>query len=411
MASLQTRCAAVGAVPYRARVLTPYRELLATPGGKRFSGSAFVARMPISMIGLGIVLLVVSERDRYGLAGAVSATFALVNAAAAPAIARLVDRHGQSRILAPAVALHVTALALFVLLVTVGAPTWTFYAAAAAAGCFGPSIGSLVRARWGHVLGSGSRLQTAYAFESVLDELIFVLGPLLVTVLATQISPQAGLLTAAGLLAVGSAALLGHRASEPPAAHGHEEGHPSAFRSPGLPVLMLMMAFIGGVFGSVEISAVAFADESGQRGLAGPLLACYAGGSAVSGLLFGAIHWTVTARRRLLLGATVMTVTVTTLPFATSTPVLALCLFLAGLGIAPTLISGFSLVERMVPAGTVTEGLTWATTGLIVGFSGATWVSGRLVDSVGVHRAFTVAIGSGLCALAVCGTAYRRLPR
>jgi predicted MFS family arabinose efflux permease len=392
-------------------VLRPYRELLATPGGKAFSGAAFVARMPIAMVGLGIVLLVVAEYGSYGLAGAVSATFALVNAASAPVIARLVDRHGQRTVLAPAVVLHSAGLALFITLASVDAPTWSLYASAAGAALFGPSIGSLVRARWGHVLGRDPRLHTAYAYESVLDELIFVLGPLLVTVLATRVRPQAGLLTALALLVVGSAALLAHRASEPPAGHGHEEGHPSALRSPGLPTLMVTMAVIGGVFGAVEISAVAFADEEGRRALAGPLLACYAGGSMIAGLLFGAVRWAVSARRRLLLGAGAMTLTVTTLPWVDSTAVLAGCLFLAGLGIAPTLISGFSLVEQMVPAGTVTEGLTWATTGLIVGFSAATWLSGQLVDSEGVGPAFAVATASGACALAVCGLAYQRLPR
>jgi MFS family permease len=392
-------------------VLSPYRDLLATPGGKVFSGAAFVARMPIAMMGLGIVLLVVAEKDRYGLAGAASATFALVNAAAAPAIARLIDRHGQARVLVPAVALHVSFLTTFVVLVSAGAPTWTYFPSVAAAGCFAPSIGSLVRARWGHVLGSGRRLQTAYAYESVVDEMIFVLGPLLVTVLATRVNPQTGLLVAAGLLASGTAGLLAHRASEPPPAAGHEGGHPSALRSAGLVQLMLVMLFIGGVFGSVEISAVAFADEAGRTGLAGPLLACYAGGSAFAGIVFGAVHWQVSARRRLLLGATAMTVTVTSLPFVDSAWALAGFLFLAGLGIAPTLISGFSLVQRIVPAGTVTEGLTWATTGLVVGLSACTWISGRLVDSSGVPASFSVAVGSGLCALAVCAAAYRRLPR
>jgi predicted MFS family arabinose efflux permease len=174
---------------------------------------------------------------------------------------------------------------------------------------------------------------------------------------------------------------------------------------------MFVMVFIGGVFGSVEISAVAFADEIDRPGLAGPFLACYAGGSAVAGLLFGAVHWTVSARRRLLLGAAAMAVTVMTLPAVEQVPVLAVALFVAGLGIAPTLISAFSLVERLVPAGTVTEGLSWTITGLIVGFAASTWLSGRIVDDIGVSQAFGVAIGSGLCALVVCALTYRRLPR
>jgi MFS family permease len=392
-------------------VLTPYRDLLATPGGKVFSGAAFVARMPIAMIGLGIVLLVVSAEDRYGLAGAVSATFALVNAVAAPVISRLVDRLGQTTVLAPAVALYAGFLSVFVVLVSLRAPVWTYFATAALTGVFAPSIGSLVRARWGYVLGSGKRLTTAYAYESVLDEVIFVVGPLLVTVLATKVAPQAGLLSAVVLVVAGTAFLLAHRASEPPAHAGHADDHPSALRSPGLGLLMVVMAFIGGVFGAVEISTVAFADHAGRAGLAGPLLACYAGGSATSGLVFGAIHWQVSARRRLMLGATTMTVTVVSLPFVGSLGVLALCLFVAGLGIAPTLISAFSLVERMVPEGTVTEGLTWSTTGLIVGFSAATWLSGRLVDDAGVSEAFTVAVGSGLLGLVISGSSYRRLPR
>lgn len=391
-------------------MLRPYLDLLAVPGGRAFSGAAFVARLPIAMVGLGIVLLVVAEAGRYGLAGALSATFALVNAVAAPAIARLVDRYGQRKVVAPAVVLHALGMAAFVTLVTAAAPLWSVYVAVAAAGLAGPSVGSLVRARWSHVLGTDPRLHTAYAFESVLDEAIFVLGPLLATVLATRVAPQAGLVAAVVLLGVGTTGLLAHGSSEPPPASGHQDGHPSALRSPGLMPLMAVMVFVGGAFGSVEISAVAFADESGRPALAGALLASYAAGSMVAGLLFGAVTWRVSARRRLLLGALVMTATATSLPWIGSTPVLAAFLFLAGVGIAPTLISGFSLVERMVPSGTVTEGLTWATTGLVVGFSAATWVSGRLVDSAGVPAAFSVATLSGLSALAVCAAAFRRLP-
>ena len=74
---------------------------------------------------------------------------------------------------------------------------------------------------------------------------------------------------------------------------------------------------------------------------------------------------------------------------------------LAGVGIAPTLISAFSLSERVVPAAALTEGLTWMTTALVIGFSAATWLSGRLVDSAGVPWAFAVATASGSVALLV----------
>ncbi|MGZ4609705.1 MAG: MFS transporter, partial [Actinomycetes bacterium] len=241
-------------------MLRPYRELLSTPGGLAFSSAGFVARMPIAMLGLGIVLLVVAHSGRYGLAGAVSATFALVNALAAPLIARLVDRLGQSRVLLPTVALHAFWLVGFVLLAAGGAPTWTLFATAAAAGFFAPSVGSMVRARWGHVLGSGRRLQTAYSYESVLDELIFVLGPLIVTVIATQVSAQAALFTALAFLVIGSLALLAQRSSEPPPSPTHQHSGRPALLARGMPVVVTMMVFVGGVFGGVEISAIGFAD-------------------------------------------------------------------------------------------------------------------------------------------------------
>ncbi len=398
-------------IPYRALVLRPYRRLLATPGGRVFSTAGFVARMPIAMIGLGIVLLVVSRGGRYGTAGALSATFAVVNAFATPAVSRLVDRFGQRRILTPAIAVGATGVLIFVILVTVDAPLWSFYLSIAVAGSAWPSIGSLVRARWSHVLGTDPRVHTAYAYESVLDEATFVLGPLIVTLLATRVAPQAGLLTAVLLLSAGSVAMLAHRDSEPRPAPADGGTHPSALTSPGLPWLMLVLLFVGGVFGSVEISAVAFADEAGNRSTAGLLLACYAGGSMISGLLFGAVTWRVSARRRLLLGAAMMTATATTLPWIDSEPLLGAALFLAGVGIAPTLISAFSLVERIVPARNVTEGLTWATTGLVIGFSMSTWLAGQLVDGPGVTAAFSVASGSGLAAVVVATVAIRRLPR
>jgi MFS family permease len=390
-------------------VLRPYRELFATPGGLAFSSAGFVARMPISMIGLGIVLLVVAHSGRYGLAGTISAVFALVNALSAPAIARLVDRLGQRRVLGPTVVLHSIWLVAFIVLVSEDAPTWTLFGTVIAAGVFEPSVGSLVRARWGHVLGSGPRLQTAYSFESVLDEVVFVLGPLLVTVLATQVSEQAGLVAALVLLLVGSFALTAQRSSEPPASPGHEHGRRSALTTPGLLLVLALMFFLGGVFGAAEISIIGFADQVGHKALAGPLLACYAGGSMVAGILYGAVHWKWPLARRLLVGSLAMTVTVAALPFIHSTGVLAPWLFVAGLGIAPTLITSFSLVERLVPAAQLTEGLTWATTGIVVGFACAQPITGRLVDERSAREAFTVGAVSGVLAVLICLIGYRRL--
>jgi MFS family permease len=396
-------------LPYRSHVLRPYRELLATPGGLAFSSAGFIARMPISMMGLGIVFLVVARSGRYGLAGAISAVFALVNALSAPAISRLVDRLGQRRVLIPVVVLHGVWLVGFIVLASRDAPKWTLFVTVAGAGLFEPSVGSLVRARWGYVLGSVPRLQTAYSFESVVDEVIFIIGPLIVTVLATQFAEQAGLLAALVLLLAGSLALTAQRATAPPVAPRNEHSGRSALSASGMPLLMTFMFFLGGVFGGVEISAIGFADQHGQASLAGPLLACYAGGSMVAGVIYGSFRWRWSLPRRLVTGALTMTLTITVLPFVHRPAVLAVCLFVAGLGIAPTLISGFSLVERLVPPGQLTEGLTWATTGIVVGIAFASPVAGRLVDDLDARRAFVVGVVSGVLAVAVCLAGLPRL--
>jgi MFS family permease len=359
-------------------VLRPYRELFATPGGLAFSSAGFVARMPISMLGLGIVLLLVAHGGGYGRAGAISAVFAIVNALAAPVISRLVDRLGQSRVLPPTVVLHSVWLVAFIGLASKEAPTWTLVLTVAAAGLFEPSVGSLVRARWGHALGSGPRLMTAYSFESVLDEVIFILGPLIVAVLATQVAAQAGLLAALVLLLVGSFALLAQRASEPPVAPRREHSDRSPLSAPGMALVLTFMVFLGGVFGGVEIATIGFADQHGHAALAGPLLACYAGGSMVAGIVYGAFRWRWSLPRRLVSGALTMTLTIAALPFVHRPGVLAVCLVVAGLGTAPTLISAFSLVER-------------------------------LVDDTGARQAYTVGVVSGGLAVVICLIGLRRL--
>jgi MFS family permease len=390
-------------------MLGPYRQLLAIPGARVFSTAAFVARMPIAMMSLGIVLLVAGRTGKYAVAGTLAATYALVNALSSPMIARLVDRLGQRRVLVPAVAVHAVCLLGFVAMVSAGAPSWTWFLTAAATGASAPPIGSLVRARWGYVVEPGPRLQTAYSLEAVVDEFIFVMGPLLVTLLSTRVDDRAGLLAALGFLVAGSVLFVRHRSSEPPATPRHEPASASVLRVRGMGALVLAMTFIGGVFGGVEISAIAFADEDGRPALAGPFLASYALGSMLAGLRYGALQWRTPLTRRFLVGAAVMTVTVALLPFVHHPAVLAPLLFVAGVGCAPTLIAGLSLVERLVPVARVTEGLTWATTGLIVGLSVASSITGWLVDEVGARLAFTVAGASGAAAVITCAIAYRSL--
>ncbi len=195
--------------------LRSYLSLLRTPGAKGFSSAAFVARMPLSMIGIGSVLLVERESGSYAVAGTVSATAAFVQAVGAPYFARLTDRYGQDKIALPAALASASAMVGLVLAVRLHAPSWTFYVCAALAGLLLPSIGSMVRARWSRIYSGTARLHTAYSFESVVDEAVFLIGPVLVTFLTTSVAPSSGLSAVAAFLAVGTVALCLQRSTQP----------------------------------------------------------------------------------------------------------------------------------------------------------------------------------------------------
>jgi MFS family permease len=166
-------------------VLGSYRTILRLPGAWQFTTAGFVARLPISMFGLGIVLLVADRTGSYGLAGTVSAAQVVAAAAVSPFGARLADRYGQARVVPLLALLFCLGTGLMILAVESDQPTPLPHAAAMLAGAMMPQIGSNVRARWCHTITERRQLDTAFALEAVVDEMIFVVGPVLVTVLAT----------------------------------------------------------------------------------------------------------------------------------------------------------------------------------------------------------------------------------
>ena len=194
----------------------PYRDLFRTPGVKGFVIAGFVGRMPMAMLGIAVVLLISALTGSYSTAGAVSATVSIAFAVAAPLSGRLADMYGQAKVLIPLALVHGTALTALMLLAGNHAPAWTLFVAGAVAGASATSLGSMVRARWTHLLGGSARLHTAFSFESVADEVIFVSGPTLVTGLATLVNPYAGVLLSLALGGAGTFAFAVQRRTEPP---------------------------------------------------------------------------------------------------------------------------------------------------------------------------------------------------
>lgn len=381
-------------------MLASYRRILAHPGTAMFSATGLVARLPISMVALGIVLLVEEATGSYGLAGSVSAAYLLANSLFAIGQGRLLDRLGQARVLAPASLVFGLGLGLLMWSVEVDWPVAASYVCAAAAGATLPSVGSCVRARWSHVLRNPTELQTAFALEAVADEAVFMLGPILVTVLATSVHPVAGL-SAALVTGVGGTLLLAtQRRTEPPA-------HPASAQTgprPGMPwrtviPLAVVALGLGSLFGAAEVTTVAFSEEQGNRAATGVLLALWALGSLIAGVITGAVRWRRGVATRLRWGAAGMFAAMVPLSFIGSIPVMGGVLFLAGFAIAPTLIATMSLTEATVPPARLTEGMAIIQTGLVAGVAPGAAIAGVVIDASGSSAAYLVSLVSGLVAM------------
>lgn len=388
-----------------------YRRVLALPGALVFSMSGLVARLPISMVSLGIVLLVSTRTGSYSLAGAVSASYLIANALFAVPQARLIDRLGQSRVLPVCVGVFSAGLLAMMVAVELDGPTPWPHLCAALSGAAMPQIGASVRSRWSYLVTDKPGLHTAFSFEAVVDESVFILGPALVTVLATTVHALAGLTTAILAAIAGTAVLVSQKRTEPPSSNGP---HQRATGSMPWPVLgpMVVCAFTMGVLlGGAEVATVAFSDELGDKALSGLMLALWALGSLLSGVVTGALHLSATNAARFRWGMLGLGVLMLPLPFVGGFVPLAVFLFLSGFAVSPTLIASFAWIEETVPPGRLTEGITLFTTGLAAGLAPGAATVGLVVDASGASASYWVPAAAGLVGAAVAFvTAVRPSP-
>ncbi|MFI1000014.1 MFS transporter [Streptomyces galbus] len=378
-----------------------YGQLLRTRGAWTFLLPGFAARQPFAMLTLSIVLLVQHTTGSYGAAGAAAAVTGVSMALFAPYSGRLADRHGQRAVLIPGVLLHTASGVALTALALAHAPLWALFAAAVPTGASVPQVGPMVRARWGVTLKGSPLMTTAAAFESVTDELTFVVGPLLATALCTAVHPAGGLLTEATLTLVGGLLFAAQRGTQPPvtpAGHARVE-HASALRVPGVRVLIVTFLGIGSVFGGMQVSLAAFTESIGEPGLNGVLYGVFAAGNMLSGIVCGAVAWKVAPQRRLLVGYAALALAASGLWAAHSVLLLAGLGLLVGMCIAPALITGYTLVEGLVPAGARTEAFTWLTGAVALGQAAAVTVAGQLEDRVGGGAGFLVPMGGTVLAL------------
>lgn len=391
-------------------MFSTYRELFQASGTKSFALAGLLARLPLPMTGIGIITMLSQLTGSYGLAGAVAATFVLTYALMSPQISRLVDRHGQRRVLPAAAGLSVLGILLLLACSYWRLAEWTLFVGAALAG-FMPSMSAMVRARWTTIYRGKSQLQTAYSLETVLDEVTFIAGPPISVGLSVAVLPQAGPLAAAVLLAIGVFALAIQVGTEPPveAEAVVGQGSNSVFRLADMRLLTLLVVAMGVIVGTVDIVSVAFAEQMGMPAAASVVLSCYAIGSCAAGLMFGALKLDTPLHKLLLLGGLATAATTLPLLLAGNIVGLAGAVLVAGLFFAPTMIVAMSLVERIVPESKLTEGMTWLLAGLNVGVAGGAAASGQVVDAWGAKAGFNVALAAGAAVLLVALWGYQRM--
>lgn len=389
-------------------MLRAYRELFTAPGSFIFSSAGFIARMPISMTGIGLVTMIAQMRGEYGLAGAIAATFALASALLAPQVSRLVDRMGQSRVLRPAAALSIISILALLLCARLGAPDWTLFLFAVMAGCM-PSMPAMVRARWTELYRGSPKLHTAYSFESVVDEICFIIGPVISVGLCVSVFPEAGPLAACLFMAFGIVVFTLHKGSEPAVHPQHNASQGSVFQIGALRLLALTLAAIGTIFGTVDVVSVAFAEQQGNTLAASYVLSVYAIGSCLAGLIFGTLKINMPLFRQFALAVSLSMVTLLPLFIVNNLTTLAITVFFSGMSVAPTMIITMGLVEKIVPENQLTEGMTWATTGLGIGVALGSAIAGWVVDHFGVHMGFMLAIAAGVLALGIMAGGYKAL--
>lgn len=365
-----------------------YREVVKEPRAVRVFGAALVGRLSYAMGPLSLVLFVRSATGSFAVAGAASAGTALTSGLLAPVRGRLVDRHGQLRTL-PALALMYAAAFTGVLLMA-GRGTArevTTVLLAAVAGATAPPLSASMRVLWLSLVGAGPRLQAALALDSVIEQVLLTVGPLLAAGLAVAFGAAAPLAAVAALAAVGTIAFTSSPVSRgwtSPDAEVRVTGWAGALSGHGIRTLVISLAGFGAALGIFDITLVAAAREAGSAALGGVLLALLAAGSVIGGLWYGRRPWRLTAGQRFVRILGLLALVSALLPLARPLPLLGIVVVLVGLLLAPLDSSAYVLAAELAPAGTMTEAATWVTTANNVTAAAGIAVAGVLVGGPGV---------------------------
>jgi MFS family permease len=375
-----------------------------------------VGRVSISINALAIVLFLRDARGSFAVAGAVAGALALGTGLGAPLLGRVVDRLGRG-MLAPIAVAHAAGLVGLALLGESAAPLGVLLALAVVTGVAAPPISSVLRALYPHLVrGRPELLPVAYALDSILTELLFVLGPLIVSALVLLGDARGALFVAAGTVLAGTAWFLAllpasERRRIPRHQRGPRPGAMGALASPALQVLTATMLPVGICFGMLEVVVPAFARVHGQPEATGVLLAIWSVASAAGGFAYTRLRASGELPR--VHAALAVAVPLCTVPMllATSVPAMALLLVLTGLPVGPLVAMRNELAGATALPGTQTEAYTWVLTAMVGGIAIGAALGGVLVDAPGWRTATVVAVALAAAGAAMAVAGQQRIAR
>lgn len=378
-----------------------YKDILQIPGAKGLLFASTISRLPQAMLSIGIITMLVQQTGTYWLAGAIAGTYSFSCALFDPQVSKLVDRHGQRKIL-PLVTFFSIAMLLALILASYYRQTATLLFILAALAGIRPPMTSMVRARWAFLFRGQPLLKSAFALDSVIAEIIFIVGPPLAIYLSTSSYPETGPLVATAFLCAGVLLFLLQRKTEPAIVVMKGERHDSALKTPGLKIIIFALLAMGIIGGAIDIAVVAFSNAHQAPNAASLIIALYALGSVIAGLGFGAWKTHLKIENQFLFITLLMMCTSVIPLFVSSLPALGLAIFIIGLTIAPTMIIAMDIGSSLLPQSRLTEGLAWMSTGISTGVAAGGALAGLIIDHYGTHSAFLLTLSAGI-AIAIIG--------
>jgi MFS family permease len=375
-------------------------SIASSAGLRRLFATSVLARLPLAMLSIGLLVHAQHLTDSFAAAGVVTGVYAIALGLGGPVLGQLVDRHGQTSVLLASAAVA-AALLIAIALQPVGASLAVLLPLAAGIGLAEPPVGACLRTQLPALLSDPSAVRAAYALEASVVELTFIFGPPLALCIGALWSTGAALAAGGIVLLLATMAFAASPASRswrPAPTRRRARG--GSLHAPAMRTLVVVLSAVGVLLGADEVAVVAAAKTLDGTTAAAPLLALWGVGSFAGGLLAARLGGGARTAAGLALVLGALTVGhLALIPAAVSVVALGAVLLLAGAAIAPTEATIYAMVDHASPAATMTEAFAWLATAMAVGGAVGAASAGLLVDHAGPIAGFALAGGAGALAM------------